>query len=253
MVRLLGSCSESWSLGLAILEPHAHAFVWYFFSLVWLGSLVVISLVVISLVVLCLQQATSTCKTSREASPKQRACTPARRARRERSGKQAARVHATASRATSVLASSTQANVQATLHMYVCVQVCSTCSSALSKCRASRPYVAGCECAAAQGRCRHERRALSRVVRRVLGLLHRVVRLHLVHCHHVSAYGDNVGGGWHAQRVDNACASRAAEVASALQSAFAPDVPAASQPTVSQWPVPQASHPAFDVQACVAT
>ena len=49
-----GSCSESWSLGLAVLEPHAHAFVWYFFSLVWLVSLVVISLVVISLVVLCL-------------------------------------------------------------------------------------------------------------------------------------------------------------------------------------------------------
>ena len=45
-----GSCSESWSLGLAVLEPHAHAFVWYFFSLVWLVSLVVISLVVISLV-----------------------------------------------------------------------------------------------------------------------------------------------------------------------------------------------------------
>ena len=99
-----GSCSESWSLGLAVLEPHAHAFVWYFFSLVWLVSLVVISLVVISLVVLCLQQATSTCNTSREASPKQRACTPARRARRERSGKQAARVHATVSRATSVQA-----------------------------------------------------------------------------------------------------------------------------------------------------
>ena len=55
-----GSCSESWSLGLAVLEPHAHAFVWYFFSLVWFVSLVVISLVVISLVVislvvLCLQ------------------------------------------------------------------------------------------------------------------------------------------------------------------------------------------------------
>ena len=47
--------------------------------------------------------------------------------------------------------------------------------------------------------------------------------------------------------MDDACASRAAEVASALQSAFALDVPAASRPTVSQWPVPQASHPAFDV------
>ena len=29
------------------------------------------------------------------------------------------------------------------------------------------------------------------------------------------------------------------------------DAPAASRPTASQWPVPQASHPAFDVQACV--
>ena len=95
--------------------------------------------------------------------------------------------------------------------------------------------------------------ALARIVHRVLGLLHRVVRFRLDHCHHVSAYEDNVGGGWHAQRVDDACASRAAQVASALQSAFAPDVPAASRLTVSQWPVPQASHPAFDVQACVAT
>ena len=71
--------------------------------------------------------------------------------------------------------------------------------------------------------------ALARVFRRVLGLLHRVVRLRLDHCHHVSAYEDNVGGGWHAQRVDDACASRAAQVASALQSAFAPDVSAASR------------------------
>ena len=31
-----------------------------------------------------------------------------------------------------------------------------------------------------------------------------------------------------------------------------PDAPAASRPTASRWPVPQASHPAFDVQACVA-
>ena len=92
--------------------------------------------------------------------------------------------------------------------------------------------------------------ALVRIIHRARGLLHRVVRFRLAHCHHVSAYGDNVGGGWHAQRVDNACASRAAEVASALQSAFAPDVPAASRPTVSQWPKPQASHPAFDVSAC---
>ena len=140
--------SGAWALGLFVsqfLGPRAHPLVWYFFSLVLVVSLVVISLVVISFVVSCLRTVpTSTCNTSREASPKQRACTPARRARRERSGKQAARVHATASRPTSVLASSTQANVQATLHMYVCVQVCSTCSSALSKCRASRPYVAEC-------------------------------------------------------------------------------------------------------------
>ena len=57
----------------------------------------------------------------------------------------------------------------------------------------------------------------------------------------------HVGGGWHAQRVDDACASRAAKVASALQSAFAPDVPAASRPTVSQWPVTRARQPSFDV------
>ena len=49
----------------------------------------------------------------------------------------------------------------------------------------------------------------------------------------------------HAQRVDDACVSRAAKVASALQSAFAPDVPAASRPTVSQWPVTRARQPSF--------
>ena len=77
-----GPCFESWSLGLAVLEPHAHAFVWYFFSLVWLVSLVVISLVVISLVVLCLQQSNVNMMHIKRASPKQRACTPARRALR---------------------------------------------------------------------------------------------------------------------------------------------------------------------------
>ena len=39
--------------------------------------------------------------------------------------------------------------------------------------------------------------ALARIVHRVLSLLHRVVRFRLDHCHHVSAYGDNVGGGMH--------------------------------------------------------
>ena len=39
--------------------------------------------------------------------------------------------------------------------------------------------------------------ALARIVHRVLGILHRVVRFRLDHCHHVSAYGDNVGGGMH--------------------------------------------------------
>ena len=37
-----------------------------------------------------------------------------------------------------------------------------------------------------------------------------------------------------------------------LRSVRVPDAPAASRPTVSQWPVPRASHPAFDVQAHVA-
>ena len=63
----------------------------------------------------------------------------------------------------------------------------------------------------------------------------------------------HVGGGWHAQRVDDACASRAAKVASALQSAFAPDVPAASRPTVSQWPVTRARQPSFDVSERMAS
>ena len=62
--------------------------------------------------------------------------------------------------------------------------------------------------------------ALARIVHRVLGLLHRVVRLRLDHCHHVSAYGDNVGGGWHAQRVGDA-SSRAAEMASVFAERFA--------------------------------
>ena len=37
-----------------------------------------------------------------------------------------------------------------------------------------------------------------------------------------------------------------------LQSVFAPDAPAASRPTVSQWPVPQASRPAFVTCKCVS-
>ena len=48
--------------------------------------------------------------------------------------------------------------------------------------------------------------ALARIVHRARGLLHRVVRLHLAHCHHVSAYGNN-DGEWDAQRVDDACGS----------------------------------------------
>ena len=108
--------SGAWALGLFVsqfLGPRAHPLVWYFFSLVLVVSLVVISLVVISFVVSCLRTVpTSTCNTSREASPKQRACTPARRARRERSGKQAARVHATVSRATSVQAANTPVSKQ---------------------------------------------------------------------------------------------------------------------------------------------
>ena len=53
-----------------------------------------------------------------------------------------------------------------------------------------------------------------------------------------------------AERVDDAWASRAAEAARHLRSVRVPDAPAASRPTASQWPVPQASHPAFDVSAC---
>ena len=64
--------------------------------------------------------------------------------------------------------------------------------------------------------------------------------------------GGNSGGEWQAKRVDDAWASRAAEVARHLRSVCVVDAPAASRPTTSQWPVPQASHPAFDVQACVA-
>ena len=51
--------------------------------------------------------------------------------------------------------------------------------------------------------------ALVCIIHRPRGLLHRVVRLHLAHCHHhVSAYrGNNGGGEWDAQRVDDACGS----------------------------------------------
>ena len=127
--------SGAWALGLFVsqfLGPRAHPLVWYFFSLVLVVSLVVISFVVISLVVIsfvvsCLRTvATSTYNTSREVSPQQRACTSARRARRERSGKHAARVHATASRATPCrqaantrLSKQRRANVH---NMYMCVQ-----------------------------------------------------------------------------------------------------------------------------------
>ena len=73
-----------------------------------------------------------------------------------------------------------------------------------------------CECAVAHERSRHERCALSRVVHRVLGFLDRVVRLHLVHCHLSAHVTMNGGGAWHVQRVSDACAARAAEVASAF-------------------------------------
>ena len=94
--------------------------------------------------------------------------------------------------------------------------------------------------------------ALARIVHRVIGLLHRVVRLRLDHCHHVSAYGgDNVGGGWHAQRVDDACASRAAEVASVFAKRIRARC-ASGEPADGQ-PVPSDSSTAaklFDVSAC---
>ena len=53
---------------------------------------------------------------------------------------------------------------------------------------------------------------------------------------------DYGGGAWHAQRVSDACAARAAEVASALQRVREPDAHAAGRPTVSQWPVTRARH-----------
>ena len=95
--------------------------------------------------------------------------------------------------------------------------------------------------------------ALARIVHRVIGLLHRVVRLRLDHCHHVSAYGgdNNVGGGWHAQRVDDACASRAAEVASVFAKRIRARC-ASGEPADGQ-PVPSDSSTAaklFDVSAC---
>ena len=78
------------------------------------------------LVVSCLRTIpTSTYNTSREVSPQQRACTSARRARRERSGKHAARVHATASRATPCRqAANTRLSKQrrANVHVHMCVQ-----------------------------------------------------------------------------------------------------------------------------------
>ena len=62
--------------------------------------------------------------------------------------------------------------------------------------------------------------APARIVHCVIGLLHRVVRLRLDHCHHVSAYGGNSGAQWQAQRVclQRVCAAcAAAEVASAFE------------------------------------
>ena len=98
-----------------------------------------------------------------------------------------------------------------------------------------------CECAVAHGRSRHERRALSRVIHRVLGL-HRVVRLHLVHCLHLSAHVTKGGGVWNAQRVCDACAARAAEVASVFEARVrarsACSGPADSQPMASDMSTP---------------
>ena len=93
--------------------------------------------------------------------------------------------------------------------------------------------------------------ALARIVHRVLGLLHRVVRFRLDHCHHVSAYEDNVGGGWQAQRVGDAWASRAAEVASAsaerVRARCVSGEPADGQPVASD---SSTAAKLFDVQAC---
>mgnify|MGYP007008005670 CR=1 FL=1 len=61
--------------------------------------------------------------------------------------------------------------------------------------------------------------ALARIVHRVLGLLHRVVRFRLDHCHHVSAYGSD--GEWHAQRVDDARGSRAVRYGECICAAIA--------------------------------
>ena len=100
---------------------------------------------------------------------------------------------------------------------------------------------------------------LARAPARLVLLLARLVRLALRHLARrhlvgVSVYGaTSVVDGRHSvwvthgpreQRRWRAC----------LQRMFAPDAPAASRPTVSQWAVPQASRPAFqacDVQACV--
>ena len=80
--------------------------------------------------------------------------------------------------------------------------------------------------------------ALARIVHRARGLLHRVVRLHLAHCHHVSAvYGGNNDGEWHAQRVDDARGSRSEIWRVHLRCDCALDGSAAGRPTVSQWPV----------------
>ena len=136
--------SGAWALGLFVsqfLGPRAHPLVWYFFSLVLVVSLVVISLVVISFVVSCLRTvATSTCNTSREISPKQRACTCARRARRERSGKHAARVHATASRATPCRqAANTRLSKQHRANVHVYMYMLCVCNMSITSetCRRS--------------------------------------------------------------------------------------------------------------------
>ena len=115
-----GSCSESWSLGLAVLEPHAHAFVWYFFSLVWLVSLVVISLVVISLVVLCLQQSNVNMMHIKRGQPKA-TCMHARATRASRALRQTGRARARDCQSRDLCAGSKHANIQATLHVYVCM------------------------------------------------------------------------------------------------------------------------------------
>ena len=88
------------TLGLLVsqfLDPHTHALVRYFCSLVLLVSLVVISLVVISLVVLCLQKVDMQ---HIKRGQRRATCMHCRTTRRERAGRHAARVRATASRAT---------------------------------------------------------------------------------------------------------------------------------------------------------